>query len=173
MAKAYPTGVVFKTEAGWLAVLVSGKGLKSLTMPQPTARQARILLGAETAGDPNLLEDTVKRLKNYFSGRKTTFSEVCDFGEATPFQRRVWEITRGIPFGETRSYRWVAAQMGQGNAARAIGQALARNPIPIIIPCHRVLASDGSLGGYSGGLEWKRFFLKLEAKDQGKNVPLK
>jgi methylated-DNA-[protein]-cysteine S-methyltransferase len=160
----YPVYAVFVTEAGWMAVSFSEKGLKSLTLPQPTAAQARKLLGAETAENPDLIKDTISRLKEYFSGRKTAFPEVCDLSEATPFQRRVWYITRKIPYGETRSYKWVGSRLGQENATRAVGQALARNPIPIIIPCHRVLASNGSLGGYSGGLKLKRFLLKLEAR---------
>jgi len=163
----YPARVVFKTKVGWVAVLTSEKGLKRITFPQPTAMQARKTLGAEMpdAPDITLFINTINRLKAYFLSKKTTFPDVCNLSEATPFQRRVWEITRRIPYGETRSYRWVAAQMGKENAARAVGQALAKNPIPIIIPCHRVLTSTGSLGGYSGGLGWKSFLLKLERKD--------
>lgn len=149
-------------------MLASEKGLKRLVLPQPTAKQARKLLGIDNIGDakpdPNFLKDTANRIIRYFQGGKTVFSDICDPGEATPFQRRVWEITGQIPYGETRSYRWVAARIGQEKAARAVGQALAKNPIPIIIPCHRVVASDGSPGGYSGGLSFKRFLLELENK---------
>ena len=159
----YPVCEVFYTEAGWVAVLLSEKGLKRLTLPQTTATEARKLLGTEATGNPDLIKDTASRLTKYLSGKKIPFPEILDLSEATPFQRRVWEITRQIPYGETQSYKWVASRLGKENAARAVGQALGRNPIPIIIPCHRVLASNGSLGGYSGGLEMKRFLLKLEA----------
>lgn len=88
--------------------------------------------------------------------------------EATPFQRRVYEVVLQIPPGQTRSYQWVAQKIGQPNAARAVGQALKRNPLPFRpgrmagIPCHRVVASDGSLGGFSSGLKLKRRLLELE-----------
>jgi len=156
-------GAVFETEAGWIAALASRKGLKRLTLPQSSAAQARSMLGTKYAEDPTIMKGTISRLKDYFSGKKIVFPEVLDLSEATPFQRRVWEVTRQIRYGETRSYKWVAAQMGKETAARAVGQALGRNPISIIIPCHRVLASDGSLGGFGGGLAMKRFLLGLEA----------
>jgi len=75
----------------------------------------------------------------------------------------VWQLTRLIPYGETRSYTWVAEQLGKAGAVRAVGQALARNPLPIIVPCHRVVAKDGKLGGYSGGVEKKDYLLRLES----------
>jgi len=102
------------------------------------------------------------RFRIYFSGDEITFPDELDLSGATHFQRRVWEITRLIPYGETRSYTWVAQQVGKPGAARAVGQALARNPLPIIIPCHRVLTIDGKLGGFSGGTEMKRCLLQLE-----------
>ncbi len=105
----------------------------------------------------------MERLRNYFGGHKVNFPDELDLSQATPFQREVWEITRLIPYGETRSYTWVAEQMGRPRALRAVGQALGRNPLPIIIPCHRVLTIDGKLGGYSGGLEMKKYLLSLEA----------
>jgi len=74
----------------------------------------------------------------------------------------VWQATRLIPYGETRSYLWVAVQIGKPGAARAVGQALGRNPLPVIVPCHRVIAADGGLGGFTGGLEMKRRLLELE-----------
>ena len=105
----------------------------------------------------------MERLKTYFSGYKVTFPDKLDLSGATPFQRKVWEITTIIPYGETRSYAWVAEQMGKSGAARAVGQALGTNPLPIIIPCHRVIASDGKLCGFGGGVERKRYLLSLEA----------
>jgi len=110
-----------------------------------------------------LFEDLVARLRTYFSGHKVSFPDQLDLSGATPFQRQVWEKTRLIPFGETRSYSWVAEQIKQPGAVRAVGQALGRNPLPIIIPCHRVITADGKPGGYTGGLEMKRFLLRLEA----------
>jgi O-6-methylguanine DNA methyltransferase len=105
----------------------------------------------------------MKRFRIYLSGGKITFPDQLDLSGATPFQRRVWEITRLIPYGETRSYTWVAQQVDKPGAVRAVGQALAKNPLPIIIPCHRVLTIDGRLGGFGGEEEMKRRLLHLEA----------
>ena len=105
----------------------------------------------------------MKRLMVYFSGQRETFPDELDLSVATPFQREVWKATKLIPHGETRSYLWVAKQIKRPEAARAVGQALGRNPLPVIIPCHRVIASDGQLGGFSDGLEMKRYLLCLEA----------
>ena len=164
---------VFNTDTGWVAVLASEKGVKRLTIPQRTAERARERLGAEiwcARSSPNLLRDIINRLRHYFMGEATVFPEVCDFSGATLFQRRVWQVTRLIPYGQTQSYRWVAEQMGQKKAAQAVGQALAQNPIPIIIPCHRVVSCDGSLCGFSGGLGWKRYLLDLEAETAGLSI---
>src|SRR3970040_449768 len=108
--------------------------------------------------------ETVARreLSAYFAGRRRSFTAPCDLGGLPPFTRAVLRITAGIPYGEVRSYRWVAERLGKPKATRAVGNALARNPVPIIIPCHRVVRSDGSLGGYALGLGWKRRLLKLE-----------
>ncbi|MCX7912849.1 MAG: MGMT family protein, partial [Dehalococcoidales bacterium] len=85
-----------------------------------------------------------------------------EFHRATPFRRAVWEATRSIPYGVTKGYRWVAERAGRAGAVRAVGQALSRNPYPVVVPCHRVIGSDGSPGGYSGGPALKRLLLRLE-----------
>ncbi|MGH7773429.1 MAG: methylated-DNA--[protein]-cysteine S-methyltransferase [Candidatus Binatia bacterium] len=103
-----------------------------------------------------------EELAAYFAGRLRSFSPPCDLGNLPPFTRAVLRITARIPYGEVRSYRWVAERLGNPRSPRAVGNALARNPIPIIIPCHRVVCSDGTLGGYALGLNWKRRLLKLE-----------
>ena len=117
---------------------------------------------------PDLFDDLMERFKSYLSGHQLTFPDKLDFSGATPFQREVWQATRLIPCGETRSYRWVADQIGNPKAVRAVGQALGSNPLPIIVPCHRVVASDGKLGGFSGGLEMKKLLLCLEATSTSK-----
>ena len=103
-----------------------------------------------------------RELNAYFAGRRRSFTAPCDLGGLPPFTRAVLRITAGIPYGEVRSYRWVAERLGKPKAMRAVGNALARNPIPIIIPCHRVVRSDGALGGFALGLNWKRKLLDLE-----------
>jgi methylated-DNA-[protein]-cysteine S-methyltransferase len=84
------------------------------------------------------------------------------FLSGTDFEKGVWSVLRDIPFGETRTYKWVAERTGSPSAVRAVGQALSKNPIPIIVPCHRVIESDGSIGGYSSGVNTKRRLLELE-----------
>jgi len=158
--------ITFNTDAGWLGILGSAKGLLRTTLPQRSVQEVRQLLGDSVNRAtlaPGSFEDLMKRLRAYFSGHKATFPDELDLSGATPFERQVWEVTGLIPYGETRSYSWVAEQIGKRGAKRAVGQALARNPLPIIVPCHRVLASSGKLGGYSGGIEMKRHLLYLEA----------
>lgn len=159
--------VTFKTDIGWVGILASTKGLLSLTLPQSSAHKIRKLFGNSIINyatwSPHLFKDLIERLRAYFSNHKVTFSDKLDLSEATAFQRKVWEPIRLIPYGETRSYTWVAEQIKQTEAVRAVGQALARNPLSIIVPCHRVVTSDGKLGGYSGGVEMKKHLLYLEA----------
>lgn len=160
--------IIFNTNVGWLGISGSAKGLLSATLPQRSAQEAYQLLDDRANNatlSPHLFDDLIERLRIYFAGHKITFSDKLDLSGATPFQRQVWEITRLIPYGETRSYTWVAEQIKQPGAVRAVGQALSRNPLPIIVPCHRVLTINGKLGGYSGGVEMKRYLLWLEALD--------
>jgi O-6-methylguanine DNA methyltransferase len=103
-----------------------------------------------------------QELTAYFKGRARSFSTPCDIASLPRFTRAVLKITARIPYGEVRSYRWVAKKLGRPKATRAVGNALGRNPIPIVIPCHRVVRSDGSLGGYALGLSLKRRLLSLE-----------
>ncbi len=156
----------FNTALGWVGVLGWAKGLLQTTLPHRSAQEVKQLLGdrvKDATWSADFFADLIQRLRTYFGGHRVTFPNELDLSQATAFQREVWEVTRLIPYGETRSYTWVAEQLGKAGAMRAVGQALARNPLPIIIPCHRVLASDGKLGGYSGGVEMKRYLLRLEA----------
>ena len=150
---------------GWIGISGSTDGLLRITLPQPSIHEVRQLLGdsvSRAIWSPQLFDDLMKRLKVYFSGHRITFPDKLDLSRATHFQREVWEITRLIPYGETRSYAWVAEQIKKPQAVRAVGQALGKNPLPIIVPCHRVVASDGKLGGFGGGIEMKRYLLSLE-----------
>jgi methylated-DNA-[protein]-cysteine S-methyltransferase len=158
--------ITFNTDIGWIGILSSAKGLVGTTLPQRSAQEACQQLGDSVSyaiWSPHPFDDLMERLKVYFSGYRTTFPDKLDLFRATHFQREVWEITRLIPYGETRSYAWVAEQVKKPGAARAAGQALSKNPLPIIVPCHRVVASDGKLGGFSGGVKMKRYLLSLEA----------
>ncbi len=104
----------------------------------------------------------MKELTAYFKGKARVFRTRLDLASGTPFQRRVWEELRRIPFGTTTSYGELARRVGKPKAARAVGQAVGANPIPIVIPCHRVIRSNGDLGGYVGGQEIKKWLLRLE-----------
>jgi methylated-DNA-[protein]-cysteine S-methyltransferase len=166
-----PGYLVFRTKAGWLALAGSTKGLTAVTLPHPTRQSALDKLPDHqpVACSPPQLKDLAGRIADYFTGRQQDFSDVLDLTVATPFQRRVWLATRHIPYGETRSYRQLAASINQPGAARAVGQALARNPLAIIVPCHRVIKADDGLGGFGGGTEMKRFLLSLEAVVSGRS----
>jgi methylated-DNA-[protein]-cysteine S-methyltransferase len=152
--------------AGWVGVLASSSGLLEVTLPQGTAREAERLLGDRVRGavrSDEFFADLMKRLRSYFAGQRVAFDDELDFSGATAFQRQVWRLTRLIPYGETRSYGWVAEKLGKAGAGRAVGQALGRNPLPVVVPCHRVVARDGKLGGYGGGVAQKRHLLRLES----------
>jgi methylated-DNA-[protein]-cysteine S-methyltransferase len=111
---------------------------------------------------PESLDYVREQLEEYFEGRRSRFELPLDWRLTRGFSRDVLQATARIPFGSVASYRQVAARSGSPRAARAAGNALARNPIPIVVPCHRVVASAGTLGGYTGGLDRKRFLLDLE-----------
>jgi methylated-DNA-[protein]-cysteine S-methyltransferase len=111
---------------------------------------------------PARLDPVRRELDEYFAGARTAFGIEVDMALMTPFARRILTATAGIPFGATSTYGEVASRAGAPGAARAAGGALGSNPIPIVVPCHRVLARDGSLHGYAGGLERKRLLLELE-----------
>lgn len=141
----------------------SAAGLSAVTLPQASTLEAERLLGDIKNATPSAepFRETIERLKDYFSGKKVAFPDRLDLSSATAFQRDVWRLTKLIPYGETRSYGWIAEQLGK-RGARAVGQALARNRLPVIIPCHRVVGHSGP-GGYSGGVEVKEWLLRLEA----------
>lgn len=117
---------------------------------------------ARLVEDPESLAPYRRQLADYFAGERKRFSLPLDLSRMTDFQKRVLTTISSIPAGAVWSYRQVAEAIGKPKAARAVGQALGNNPLPIILPCHRVIASDGSLGGYAGGLPIKRKLLKLE-----------
>ncbi|MFH0847646.1 MAG: methylated-DNA--[protein]-cysteine S-methyltransferase [Chloroflexota bacterium] len=150
---------------GWVGILGGARGLLRATLPSRSEEVALFQFGGEVGSavrSPGFFTDLGERLGAYFDGKKVSFPDELDPGVGTDFQRSVWRITRLIPYGETRSYRWVAEGLGDWRLARASGQALGRNPLAIIIPCHRVVGSDGGLCGFGGGLPMKEALLKLE-----------
>lgn len=113
-------------------------------------------------GTNTVLDQVIRGLDNYFCGHPEPFDVPIDLLSGTPFQQNVWEIVRNIPFGRTRTYGQIAQELGNTGAMRAVGAANGANPVPIIIPCHRVVRSNGQLGGYTGGLDIKDALLRLE-----------
>jgi len=116
--------------------------------------------------DDSAFDDVRTQLEEYFEGERTEFDLPLS-PSGTAFQRRVWTALRDIPYGETRSYGQTAQAIGSPSASRAVGLANGQNPIPIIVPCHRVVGADGSLTGYGGGLDTKRWLLGHEAQHAG------
>ena len=125
---------------------------------------------ARTRRNPDALRDEREQLDGYFDGSLRSFTLAVDLEQMTNFQQRVLRLTSAIPAGALRTYGQLARELGSPQASRAVGQALGRNPVPIVVPCHRVVGSDGRLTGYSGGdgVESKRWLLRLEgALDTG------
>ncbi len=168
---------VFKTPLGWVGVSATPRGIREVISPQ--ARRDRV---EESLSLPHLLRSAsalggsvsaVKvieshlvqaraQLTAYCEGRRRILNLPLDMDQGSEFQRRVWQETLKIPYGETSTYLKIALPLGGRSMARAVGMALGANPLPLIIPCHRVIASDGSLGGYSGGIQVKQALLRLE-----------
>ena len=136
---------------GRLALCADGDGLCALRFAAT---------GEEMDAAPVLMQ-AERELEEYFAGRRTAFSVPLSM-HGTPFQTEVWAALRTIPYGETRSYASLAAQIGRPRACRAVGMANHVNPMPILVPCHRVLGADGRLTGYAGGLDVKKYLLELE-----------
>ena len=157
---------VFPTPLGWYAVVASGRGVRYTSL-RPSPQEALDNLGprldrAEAA--PEQLEDVRDVVHAFLSGEQAPLDQIeLDLEDAPPFHKAAWEACRSIPLGETRSYAWLAAQAGRPGAYRAAGQAMARNRVPLMVPCHRVIGSDGGLHGYGGGLGLKDRLLRIEA----------
>ena len=154
----------FQSPFGWVSVARSERGIVRVIFGASTEAEADSLLlnGMKATKSHSGLSKAVDLLTRYFSGEAISFGLDLDLAAGTEFQTAVWEITRQIPYGEARSYGWIAQEIGKPKAVRAVGRAMGANLLPIIIPCHRVIRSDGGLGGYSGGLRWKRQLLELE-----------
>jgi methylated-DNA-[protein]-cysteine S-methyltransferase len=121
--------------------------------------------------DDSAFTEACGQLDEYFAGERTEFDLPLN-PAGTPFQRRVWDALKTIPYGEIRSYGEIAEQIGRPGAARAVGLANGRNPISIVVPCHRVIGASGALTGYGGGLERKQYLLDLETRVAAGQAPL-
>lgn len=157
---------ILPSPVGELTVVAGPDGVRELTWPVEPGGAAPAdgppLAGA-TAEVAEILDRTAQQLDEYFAGTRTDFDLPLD-PVGTEFQLRAWQALRAIPYGETRTYGQQAQIIGSPAAVRAVGAANGRNPISIIVPCHRVVGADGSLTGFGGGLAAKRFLLDLEAQ---------
>lgn len=159
--------IIFKSRWGWMGISESTKGIDAVVLPQ-ASRQA--LLSELSADSAELLDgqassrlrEAQAQLTNYLDGTRQSFDLPLDLSGGTSFQQKVWRTLLSISYGRLRSYQWVAVRVGGSQYARAVGNAVGANPIPIVIPCHRIVAQDASIGGFSCGLPMKRKLLTLE-----------
>src|ERR1700721_3395928 len=153
-----------ESPVGKLRLVANDKSLIAILWENDDPRRVRL---GETREDDRqtLLVETERQLKEYFEGKREGFSIPLEM-RGTPFQLSVWEALLAIPFGETRSYGQLAKQLGRPTASRAVGAANGRNPISIVVPCHRVIGSSGQLTGFAGGLEAKEHLLKIESESK-------
>jgi len=149
---------------GKLKLVASDEGLVAILWENDRPRRVRLADLVENPAHPMLLR-TEKELNEYFSHKRKAFTVPLDM-RGTYFQKQVWEALLGIPFGETRTYGQLANQLGSPKATRAVGAANGRNPIAIIVPCHRVIGFSGRLTGFAGGLDAKDHLLKLEGRGE-------
>jgi len=157
-----PQYKTIQSPVGQLILVARGTRLAAILWENERLNRVRLGPLEEDNRHPVLLE-TERQLLEYFAGQRSRFELELDFA-GTDFQVRVWQALLTIPFGQTRSYRDIAIQIGQPTAVRAVGAANGRNPISIIAPCHRVIGTSGSLTGFAGGLAAKQYLLSLEGQ---------
>ena len=159
--------MVFHSPWGWMGIAESSKGIHAIVLPKRSRRAVESDLMAQSNGPAPQeasawLEAARRQLLDYLAGRRNTFDVPLDLSQGTSFQRKVWRTLQRVPYGKLRSYQWIAVRVGGRHYARAVGNAVGANPLPIVVPCHRIVAHDASLGGFSGGLSMKRKLLSLE-----------
>jgi O-6-methylguanine DNA methyltransferase len=155
---------VFRTPWGWMGAVRSEEGLRGLVLPRQGREEVEMLLGRFGAAAPAGPWDELRRqVTEYLAGRRRSFRISLDVPPATAFAEEVRRVVASIPYGKTMTYGEVAASAGKPAAARAVGRIMNRNPVPLIIPCHRVLAAAGP-GGFASGLEMKMRLLVLEGR---------
>jgi len=158
--------LIEKTAWGFIGIAMYRNKVTCVVLPQKdkdvVRNKLKEVIGEGREGRTSEITEVFIGLASYFNGRKRDLLYPVYYLNATSFQRKVWEAAREIPYGETRTYRWLAEKIGNPKAARAVGQALARNPVPLLVPCHRVVSSDSTLGGFTGGVHLKRKLLILE-----------
>ncbi len=145
---------VYKSPAGYLYCYFQRGVVSSIDIKL----RGRASKGVLTPEQKQLCDE----FDDYFSSKGGLFKQPASFSRGTPFQHQVWQMLLTIPFGETRSYQWLAEAVGRPAAARAVGRAVGKNPLALVVPCHRIVAADGSIGGYSCGITIKQWLLRHE-----------
>jgi methylated-DNA-[protein]-cysteine S-methyltransferase len=167
---ALRTHAVIDSPIGPLTLVTEGGALTGLYMDVQGHEPDEATLGVPASTeDDEVLADAARQLNEYFAGERTDFDLPLSL-DGTGFQRTVWSGLQDIPYGETISYGELARRIGQPTASRAVGLANGRNPVSIVVPCHRVVGSNGSLTGYGGGLPRKQFLLGLELRVSGRTL---
>jgi methylated-DNA-[protein]-cysteine S-methyltransferase len=155
-----------RTELGWVGVAGSPDKLVSVTLPKATVLETleNLQEGLEVGivREDAVFDGVLDALRRFCAGEPHPLDFPVDLSSGTPFQRRVWETVSAIPYGQTMTYGQVAWEVGCPKGARAVGQAMGKNPVPLVVPCHRVVGSNGGLGGFGGGLDLKRRLLDME-----------
>ena len=158
--------LIFKSRWGWMGLAASERGVAAIVLPRVSRSAVADALPLEAASSNRppsaILMRARRQLTEYLAGARTSFDLPLDLSRGTVFQRLVWKTLRAIPYGELWSYRGLASRVGGVQYARAVGGAVGANPLPIIVPCHRVVAQDSTIGGFSSGLPAKRRLLALE-----------
>lgn len=144
---------ILQTPIGTLYLVLRSSALIGISFEKPLAVTPKQTKDSAAAK---------KELSEYFEQGRCSFSFRTAFTEGTEFEKEVWESLKEIPYGETRTYKWIADRIGKPHASRAVGNALGKNPIPIAFPCHRIIESNGSIGGYTPGIDIKRRLLEIE-----------
>ena len=163
-AKVEISSASIRTPAGKIWILATEDGLREVRLggERPVTREEAQARGLRVIHHAPWTDPARRALEKYLAGRTMELEVPLDLDVGTPFQRRVWAAARRIPFGRVVSYAELARMAGSPKAFRAVGNALGANPVPIVVPCHRVIHDDRSIGGFSSGLAWKRYLLEIE-----------
>jgi len=164
------TYTMFRTPLGWTGVAATPAGIYRVALAlsgEPEFLKTLRILHPSPEKRGDKLAGVEKEFHLYFRGMLKQFSCKLDLTGGTCFQQQVWRKLMTIPFGKTKSYKWLARSVNRPKAFRAAGNANGRNPVPVIVPCHRVIRQNGDLGGFTGGTHLKQFLLDLEAKSYG------
>ena len=164
--------IIFKTPYGWCGVVSGGKGIGRVILGYESSssvkKTIKSLYPSVKHEEDDLLRKVKEMLLKYFDGEAVCLDVPLEFPSATPFRLKAWEGVRSIPYGHVKTYGWLGKKLLYPGASRAVGNALSKNPLPLIIPCHRVVRSDGKMGGFSlhGGTMLKKKLIDLEKRNE-------